>query len=115
MPPGDPSIQPLELDLDRLRQLRIRWADGHNSVLPLVLLRQNCPCATCRTERDERARNPLRIVQVPADERDLITASDAQLVGRYALRIVWKDGHETGIYDFATLRRLDPAANASGP
>ena len=106
MTEAGPSNTPLELDLDRSRQLRIRWSDGCESVLPLTVVRRNCPCATCRAQREEAARNPLRVVVPPRNEADLFTAADAQLVGRYALRIVWQDGHETGIYDFATLRRL---------
>lgn len=33
-------------------------------------------------------------------------AASAELVGSYALRIVWADGHNAGIYDFAYLREL---------
>lgn len=117
MAEADPSVVPVELDLDRSRHLRIRWADGAEAVLPLRLLRQNCPCATCRTQREEQARNPLRVVQPPRDELDAITVADAQLVGRYALKIEWRDGHATGIHDFPTLRRLCDASSApnAGP
>jgi DUF971 family protein len=106
MAAADPSTVPLELDLDRSRHLRIRWADGVQAVLPLRVVRQNCPCATCRAERDEQARNPLRVVQPPRNESDAVTVADAELVGRYALKIEWRDGHSTGIHDFVTLRRL---------
>lgn len=109
---ADASVVPLELDLDRSRHLRIRWADGKLCVLPLALLRQNCPCATCRAEREARESNPLRVMKAPVDESMLVTASGAELVGRYALKLVWRDGHETGIFEFKMLRRLADAAAA---
>jgi DUF971 family protein len=31
---------------------------------------------------------------------------DVQPVGRYALQFSWSDGHDTGIYSYALLRRL---------
>jgi hypothetical protein len=39
---------------------------------------------------------------------------DAALVGNYALKIRFSDGHDTGIYSWAYLRRIDPA-NPRGP
>lgn len=36
----------------------------------------------------------------------MATAENVELVGRYALRILWRDGHQTGIYDYELLRRL---------
>jgi DUF971 family protein len=112
MQPAEPGTQPLEIDLDRTRSLRIRWADGRETVVSLVELRRNCPCATCRASREERAKNPLRVVHRAVNEADLVTAKDAQVVGRYALKIVWNDGHDTGIYDFGLLRRLAEDAPA---
>jgi len=35
---------------------------------------------------------------------------DIQLVGRYAVRLVWNDGHRTGIYTFQFLRELSEDA-----
>jgi DUF971 family protein len=31
---------------------------------------------------------------------------DAEVVGRYAIRIQWNDGHNTGIYSYQHLREL---------
>lgn len=28
------------------------------------------------------------------------------MVGAYAIRVYWRDGHSTGMYDFELLRRL---------
>ena len=104
----DTTARPLQLDLQRGKELRVKWSDGHESVYPLVLLRRSCPCATCRAEREERAKNPMVVVSAGMNIQDMVTASGAELVGRYALQIVWKDGHDTGIYDFVALRALCP-------
>ncbi|MGD8453451.1 MAG: DUF971 domain-containing protein [Phycisphaerae bacterium] len=98
--------QPVALDLDRTRELRIRWADGVETVHPLAHLRRECPCAACREQRAAEAANPLRVMQPPARQVDMVTVRTAELVGNYALRIVWNDGHATGLYDFGLLRSL---------
>ncbi len=104
----NPAIEPVEIELDRAKELRIRWADGHLCVYPLALLRRSCPCATCRTAREEQAREMLPVVRTPETQRDMVMAEKAELVGHYALRIQWKDGHDTGIYDYELLRSLCP-------
>ena len=37
-----------------------------------------------------------------------LTALGAELVGNYALRINFSDGHSTGIYSWDYLREIDP-------
>jgi len=36
--------------------------------------------------------------------------ADIQEVGNYALRFVWEDGHNSGIYSFVYLRTLEGAS-----
>jgi len=43
-----------------------------------------------------------------------ITAESAELVGNYALRIIFSDGHKTGLYSWAYLREIDPDAPQPG-
>lgn len=104
--------RPTGIELVRDSSLRIRWADGHESELPLLLLRQRCPCATCRHEREQAgsAGSALRVLPSAAavDRGRMTTAESAELVGHYALRIRWRDGHDLGIFDYAMLRRLCP-------
>lgn len=103
---------PLELDLDRRSALRIRWSDGAETHVSLLTLRQNCPCATCRAGREERARSPLRVLASVPNEADATRVQSAELAGSYALRIAWVDGHDTGIFDFALLRALSESVAA---
>lgn len=105
----DPRSYPLELDLDRDECLRIRFADGVQREIPLGILRRQCPCASCRTEREKQNDNPLRVLPVRASEREMTTARTAQVLGTYAVKITWNDGHDTGIYDFVYLRELSDA------
>lgn len=100
------ALVPLEFDLDRARSLQIRWSDGLLCEIPLALLRANCPCASCRAEREEAASNPLRVLSGRATVEQMSRAETLQPVGTYAIRIGWQDGHDTGIFDYDLLRRL---------
>jgi DUF971 family protein len=80
--------------------LGIEWNDGHKAVYPVRYLRQQCPCAACVDEWSGARR--LQPDDVPL----LIMLQDVQPVGRYALQFTWSDGHDTGIYSYALLRRL---------
>ena len=75
-------------------------------MVALQRLREACPCAECKAIREERDQNPLRVVRAVADPADLFAARGAELVGSYALRMIWADGHSTGMYDFPLLREL---------
>src|SRR5262245_36839421 len=47
--------RPVGIDLALPEQeLRIHWSDGVKSVFTMRFLRQNCPCASCRTEREKQ-------------------------------------------------------------
>ena len=47
--------RPTGLDLQLGEQvLEVTWADGVKSRFPAAVLRRNCPCAQCRTEREQR-------------------------------------------------------------
>ena len=80
-------------------RLAVQWNDGHKREYSHKVLRAECPCARCKAE------DPLRILSADASSRDL-TVVDIQPVGRYAIRLIWSDGHRTGIYTFEFLRRL---------
>lgn len=114
--PSDPRVQPADLRLDRREGLFITWGDGAKSRFPLAFLRKNCPCATCRTERETKKETPvavgLSLTVLPQGISRAAEFIDAKLVGRYAMQITWGDGHSTGIYDFRYLRELDSDAGS---
>lgn len=102
--------RPQHLDLDKQRGLTITWQDGRQSFYPIIYLRRMSPSAEMRELRDEQKRNPLAVLpdkMADVDEKNL-TATGAELVGNYALRIHFSDGHHTGIYSWDYLRQIDP-------
>ena len=107
--------QPKSIDLDREKGLTILWNDGVRSFYPLAYLRRMSPSADMRQLRTEMATNRLVVLPDTGPAQDL-RATDAQLVGHYALRITFSDGHRTGIYSWRYLRSIDPnATNQPGP
>lgn len=102
---------PRHLDLDKQRGLTIEWADGRRSFYPIELLRVMSPSAEARQQREAAKTNPLHVLPTrAARHHGPLTALDAELVGNYALRIRFSDGHETGLYTWEYLRRLEPDA-----
>lgn len=104
------SAHPVTFELNRKEGLAIRWSDGMEAMIPLPVLRRVCPCATCRAEREARRLNPLHVLRGPAGGEDSVIVASAELAGNYALRVTWRDGHDTGIYDFGLLRVLSERA-----
>jgi DUF971 family protein len=82
------------------QRLLVRWADGVEGRLMLVGLRGQCMCARCVDEITGE-----RIVDVDGIDPE-ISICEMQLVGNYALKIRWSDGHDTGLYTWGHLRRL---------
>jgi DUF971 family protein len=86
-------------------QLFIEWDDGQSGTITWRDLRANCPCATCREER-EKPPDPFRILS----DKDLSGGPPRPVamepVGYYAYKITWNDGHDTGIYTLENLREL---------
>lgn len=108
-----PATTPIRLDLQKKSHLAIEWQDGHRSTFPISVLRTMCPCATCKQNRQEQATAPksrlsLRVLHGDGDSP--LSAVSAELVGGYALRIDWSDGHSSGIYSFEYLRSIDRTA-----
>ena len=55
--------------------------------------------------REKPDKNPLRLLPTDSLSKKL-TLVDIQRVGRYAIRLIWADGHKTGIYTFEFLHAL---------
>ncbi|MBI2095455.1 MAG: P-loop NTPase [Candidatus Omnitrophica bacterium] len=81
--------------------IEIDWNDGKRTVYKARDLRLACPCARCVDEHT--GQRTLVAGSVPAELRAL----SIHPVGRYALQIVWSDGHNTGLYGYDYLRKLE--------
>jgi len=105
---------PVKLDLKKDRGLTIEWPDGTTSYFSIALLRRLSPSAEARKLREEIARNPLTVLPAsrPGASGAALAVDSAELVGNYAIRLRFSDGHDTGIYSWAYLREIDPNAQA---
>ncbi|HLP43246.1 MAG TPA: DUF971 domain-containing protein [Fibrobacteria bacterium] len=82
--------------------LAVRWNDGTESRYPIRALRCSCPCAVCVNEwTGEKMLDESKVPQTVKPQRVFS-------VGRYAVGIHWSDGHNTGIYSYDYLKKLDP-------
>jgi DUF971 family protein len=87
------------------QRLQLAWEDGFDMLVPYHSLRGECPCASCQDEwTGERILDPSTI-------RADLKLEGMEPVGNYAVRLVWNDGHSSGLYTWETLRRI---AEASG-
>lgn len=87
------------------RKLQVEWNSGHVTQCSFGSLRKNCPCAECRTGRDNQAGQLLDEtsgeLQLRSD-RELVI-KNVKLIGNYALQLEWSDGHTHGIYAWEYL------------
>ncbi len=87
--------------------LAIKWEGGHESYIPLTLLRSACPCASCKGEMDIFGN--LYKGEVKPLKQGAVTLASFGAVGGYGIQPVWADGHSSGIFTHDYLLRL--AAN----
>jgi len=108
---------PARIDLKREEALTIEWADGRVSRFPVAYLRRMSPSADMRELRQQMERDPLTVLPRGGESRTGggVVATGAELVGNYAIRITFSDGHSTGIYSWEYLRSLDPGPGGADP
>ncbi len=86
--------------------IRIHWDDATDSHWTAAQLRKACPCATCREKKRKDAEAPPRMLPViSAAEARPLRIETMRPVGNYAYNIAFSDGHNTGIFSFAMLKR----------
>ena len=104
---GTDPTEPVDIRYDNARhRLEISWADGGESAYDYEFLRWRCPCATCAGEMG----HPGELQFVTALRPEQYQLQSIDLVGLYAVRPTWADGHDTGIYAFDRLRALSEEA-----
>jgi len=97
MTKSDPWPTELKVDKDR-RLFTVAFEDGASFDLPAELLRVMSPSAEVQGHSAEER------VTVPGKEAVRILRIEP--VGNYAARIVFDDGHDTGLYTWTYLREL---------
>ena len=99
MSPTQARPWPTELRVRRAaRTLDVSFDDGARFSLPAEYLRVMTPSAEDRGHGSGPGRTVF-------GKRN-IGLNDVQSVGRYAVRLVFDDGHDTGIYTWRLLRTL---------
>lgn len=90
---------PTEIKLRKsARELQIRFADGQSFALSFEYLRVFSPSAEVRGHGG----GELLLV---AGKKD-VTITRIEQVGNYAVRLVFSDGHDSGLYSWSVLNEL---------
>lgn len=98
-PPNAPAVTPTEIKLHQLsRILELTFEDGHVYKLPYEFLRVYSPSAEVRGHGPGQ-----ETLQVGKRE---VTIKEVEPVGNYAIRPVFSDGHDSGIYSWDYLADL---------
>ena len=94
-----PGVAPLEIRVRRAsRRLEVDFAGGLTFSYPAEYLRVESPSA------EVQGHSPAERVTVPGKREVGIRAVEP--IGHYAIRILFDDGHDTGIYTWDYLLRL---------
>lgn len=90
-------MTPLELRVTaERRMLSVKWQDGAVSLIPAAHLRSHSRAALqVRANVDGRDQ--------PVDD---VTLTGAEAIGSYAVRLIFSDGHDRGIYPWTYLREI---------
>ena len=80
------------------------WGDGNESFLDASFLRTHSPSAENQGESDifGKVSGGTNITEFPN-----VKILKVSPVGNYAIRILFSDGHSTGIYSWDYLRKLE--------
>jgi len=109
-------MRPKHLDLKKDRGLTITWEDDATAFYPIAYLRKMSPSADARALREEMQRNPLTVLPASAGAGDRpLVATEAKLVGNYAISIHFSDGHNTAIFSWEYLREIAPTGGIDQP
>ncbi|MBC7901521.1 MAG: DUF971 domain-containing protein [Saprospiraceae bacterium] len=93
-------LEPAQIIEESDSEVSIKWSDDAETKYNAVQLRRSCPCAGCINEWT--GEKQLDDAKIPED----LSFRHISIVGRYALNFHFSDGHDTGIFSFAFLRKL---------
>ncbi len=120
------QVQPKSLAWLPDGAIDVVFSDGHHGIFRRVWLRAMCPCASCQgthgpptTLVDARPLEPAAAkpgkpkFNISAGPRppsidESLRLVKAEPVGSYGMKLVWGDGHDTGIFTWRYLRATSP-------
>ncbi|MGA7457501.1 MAG: DUF971 domain-containing protein [Methyloceanibacter sp.] len=94
---ADPWPTELRLDKDK-RVLTVSFEDGKSFALPAEFLRVLSPSAEVQGHSEAQ--------RVTVAGKKNVAIARIEPIGNYAVRIVFDDGHDTGLYVWDYLREL---------
>jgi len=90
-----PSVTPTSINLhQKSRILSVEFSDGASFKLPCEYLRVFSPA------------QEVRSMELPVTGKEEVTIEQVEPQGQYAVKLVFDDGHDTGIYSWETLYEL---------
>jgi DUF971 family protein len=97
-------IQPKRIDLIGT-EVAVAWSDGSESYFSMEKLRAWSPSAENVGERDLLGRQ----IGGHSGPREFpgVTVTGWRVIGGYAVQFDFSDGHNTGLYGFDYLKKLD--------
>lgn len=98
-----PKVIELRLSPDK-RTLTVAFEDGARYTPGAELLRVESPSA------EVQGHDPSQKELIPL--KRAVTITKIEPVGNYAVRLVFDDGHDTGIYSWSVLERLGRESDA---
>jgi len=91
-------MHPTEVRLDPTRtHLTVTWEDGASVAYPATLLRE-------RARDAHSVRMTVNEWDVPAEAG--LTITGVEPIGNYAIRLMFSDGHDRGIFPWAYLTEI---------
>ncbi len=101
--------KPTKISRGDSEDLVMEWDDGVTTRISLKDLRDKCPCVNCQGETVLFSsyipiKNPFK----PAGFYEI---DKIETVGNYAVNIIWKDKHNTGLYSWEYLREISSVRN----
>jgi DUF971 family protein len=102
------NLRPTAIKADReASRLTITWNSGEVAEYPFDLLRNSCPCAGCRGGHANMKKEPdASMFIIPLMDANKLKLTDVEMVGNYAISIIWADGHKDGIFNWGYLYSL---------
>ncbi len=85
-------------------QVAIKWGDGHESFYSMEKLRALSPSAETQGETDILGNKHGGTNQ---SKYPGVTVKNFEFVGQYAVRFIFSDGHNTGLYSYDYLKTID--------
>ncbi len=90
-----PSVTPTSINLhQKSRILSLEFSDGSRFELPCEYLRIFSPA------------QDVRSMELPITGKERVNIEQIEPQGQYAVKLVFDDGHDTGIYSWETLYEL---------